>query len=184
VNRERAETYLRAVAEAELRRATAPARDGAAMSPDLPAAECGAVVLRLSDVAAALYDLPTRQREVIALQYYAGLSEAETAAALHITRGAVHSHAAHGLAALQAAVQAGTSCRVAGVAQVLTAVRAIDREVADQILDGFALALGARRVGLPGPDPRALLRSSVAHLPLGMLIRSGPRLPGGRPPDH
>ena len=58
VNRERAETYLRLVAEAELRRATTPPRDGAAMPPDMPGAERRPVVLRRSDVAAALYDLP------------------------------------------------------------------------------------------------------------------------------
>ena len=88
MNRERAETYLRVVAEAELRRARAPARDGAAMSPGLLGGERGAVVLRRSDVAAAL----------------------------HITRGAVHSHTAHGLSALRAALQAGTSSPVARVA--------------------------------------------------------------------
>ena len=173
VNRERAETYLRVVAEAELRRAATPARDGTAMPPDLPGAGRGAVVPRGSDVAAALYDLPVRQREVIALQYYAGLSEAETAAALHITRGAVHAHAAHGMSALQGALQAGTSSPVARVAQVLTAAGAIDPQVADQILDGFVLALGARRVGpagQPGPDPRALLRSPAAQLPLVQFI--------------
>ena len=43
--------------------------DSTAMPPDLPGAEHGTVVLRRSDVAAALYDLPVRQREVIALQY-------------------------------------------------------------------------------------------------------------------
>lgn len=175
VNRERAETYLRIVAEAELRRATTPARDGAAIPPDLPGDERQTGVLRRSDVAAALYDLPIRQREVIALQYYGNLSEAETAAALHITRGAVHAFTAHGLSALRAALQAGTSSPVARVAQVLTAAGAIDPQVAGQILDGFMLALGARRAGpagRPGPDPRALLRSSAAHLPLGMLIRS------------
>jgi hypothetical protein len=43
---------------------------------------------------------------------------------------------------------------VAQVAQVLTAVRAIDREVADQILDGLVLALGARRAGAPGQPGR------------------------------
>jgi Sigma-70, region 4 len=177
VNRERAETYLRVMAEAELRRATTPARDGTAMSPDLPGAEHGAVVLRHSDVAAALYDLPVRQREVLALQYYGNLSEAETAAALHTTRGAVHAFTAHGMSALQGALQAGTSSPVARVAQVLTAAGAIDPQVADQILDGFVLALGTRRAGpagQPGPDPRALLRSPAAHLPLGMLIRSRP----------
>jgi hypothetical protein len=182
VNRERAETYLRLVAEAELRLAGTLARDGAAAPPEVTMAGRGAAVLRGSAVAAALYDLPFRQREVIALQYYGNLSEAETAAALHITRGAVHAHAAHAMSALRDALQAGTSSRVAQVAQVLTAVRAIEREVADQILDGFVLALGARRagaVGQPGPDPRPLLRSPAAHLPLGMLIGSrSPAAPG------
>jgi hypothetical protein len=81
------------------------------------------------------------------------------------------------MAALRAALQAGTSSRVAQVAQVLTAVRAIDGTVADQILDEFVLALGARRAGAAGqsgPDPRPLLRSPGAHLPLGMLIGSRP----------
>ena len=142
MNRERAETYLRLVAEAELRRATTPARDCAAMSPELPGAERGIVVLRRSDVAAALYDLPIRQRQVIALQYYGNLSEAESAAAMGISRGAVKAHTAHGMSALQGALETGTSSPVARVAQVMAAVRAIDREVADQILDGFALALG------------------------------------------
>src|SRR5690348_16465007 len=108
---------MRIVAEAELRRITAPARDGTAMPPDLPGDERGAVILRQSDVAAALYDLPVRQREVIALQYYGNLSEAETAAALHITRGAVHAFTAHGMSALRAALQAGTSSPIARVAQ-------------------------------------------------------------------
>ena len=177
MNRERAETHLRFVAEAELRRATTPRRDGAAMRPAVPGAERRAVVLRRSAVAAALYDLPIRQREVIALQYYGNLSEAETAAALHISRGAVHAFTAHGLSALRAALEAGTSSRVARVAQVLTAVRALDREVADQILDDFVLALGTRRAGAAGqqvPDPRSLLPPSAAHLPLGMLMRSRP----------
>jgi hypothetical protein len=182
VNRERAETYLRLVAEAELRLAGTPARDGAAAPPEVAVAGRGAAVLRGPAVAAALYNLPFRQREVIALQYYGNLSEAETAAALHITRGAVHAHAAHAMSALRDALQAGTSSRVAQVAQVLTAVRAIEREVADQILDGFVLALGVRRVGAvgqPGPDPRPLLRSPAAHLPLGMLIGSRtPAAPG------
>ena len=67
MNRERAEAHLRLVAEAELRRATTPPRDGAAMPAALPGAERRPVVLRRSDVAAALYDLPSRQREALAL---------------------------------------------------------------------------------------------------------------------
>ena len=177
MNRERAEAHLRLVAEAELRRAATPPRDGAAMPAAMPGAERGPVVLRRSDVAAALYDLPSRQREALALQYYGNLSEDETAAALHISRGAVHSHTAHGLSALRAALQTGTSSRVARVALVLIAVRALDREVADQILDDLVLALGTCRAGAADqqrPDPRSLLPSSAAHLPLSMLMRARP----------
>ena len=47
VNREHAETHLRLVAEAELRRATTPPLHGAA-APGVPGAERGAVVLRAS----------------------------------------------------------------------------------------------------------------------------------------
>jgi hypothetical protein len=175
---------LRLVAEAELRRATTSPRDGAAAPPGKPGGERGTVVLRQrSAFAAALYDLPRRQREVMALQYYGNLSEAETAATVGISRGAVHSHTAHGVSALRAALETGTSSRVAEVAQVLTAVRALDGEVADQILGEFVLALGARRAGAAGqrgPDPRSLMWSSVAHLPLSMLVGSRPSAASGR----
>jgi hypothetical protein len=184
VNRERAETHLRLVAEAELRRATTPPRDGAAAPPDMPGAGRGALVARQqSAVAAALYDLPQRQRQVIALQYYGNLSETETAATIGLTRGAVHSHTAYGMSALQAALETGTSYRVTQVAQLLTAARALDGEVAGQILDDFVLALGTRRAGAAGqrgPDPGALMRSSVAHLPLGMLMSPRPLAAAGR----
>jgi RNA polymerase sigma factor (sigma-70 family) len=50
----------------------------------------------------ALRDLPGRQREAIVLRYYAGLSEAEIAGAMGISRGAVKSHTARGMAALRA----------------------------------------------------------------------------------
>jgi hypothetical protein len=177
VNRERAETHLRLMAEAELRRAAADPRNGAATPPDMPGGERGALVLRQrSAVAAALYDLPLRQREVMALLYYADLSEAETAATIGISLGAVRSFAAHGLSALRAALETGT-IRVAGVARVLVAMRALDQEVADQILDDFVLALGTRRAGSPGqpgPDIRSLMRSSSAHLPLCLLMSSRP----------
>jgi RNA polymerase sigma-70 factor (sigma-E family) len=55
-------------------------------------------------VAAALRDLPARQNEVVALRYYAGLSETEIAAALGISRGAVKSHMARGIAMLKASL--------------------------------------------------------------------------------
>ena len=40
---------------------------------------------------AALRALPARQREVVVLQYYADLSEAQIAAAMGISKGAVKS---------------------------------------------------------------------------------------------
>jgi RNA polymerase sigma-70 factor (sigma-E family) len=54
----------------------------------------------------ALAALPRRQREVLALRHYAGLSEAEIAEALGISRGSVKSHASRGAAALREALGA------------------------------------------------------------------------------
>jgi RNA polymerase sigma-70 factor (sigma-E family) len=77
-------------------------------APDMPSAEHGAMtLLERSAVVAALRDLPERQREAIVLRYYADLSEAEIAATMHITRGAVKSHTSRGMAALRAALDQG-----------------------------------------------------------------------------
>ena len=74
--------------------------------PDMPSAEAGALtLLERSAVVAALRDLPGRQREAIVLRYYADLSEAEIATAMHISRGAVKSHTSRGMAALRAALE-------------------------------------------------------------------------------
>jgi RNA polymerase sigma-70 factor (sigma-E family) len=74
--------------------------------PDMPSAEHGALVLlERSAVIAALRALPVRQREAIALRYYADLSEAEIAATMKISRGAVKSHTARGMAALRSALE-------------------------------------------------------------------------------
>jgi RNA polymerase sigma-70 factor (sigma-E family) len=71
--------------------------------PDMPSAEHGALVrLEQSAVVAALRRLPGRQREAIVLRYYADFSEAEVAAAMGISRGAVKSHTARAIAALRA----------------------------------------------------------------------------------
>lgn len=49
----------------------------------------------------ALRRLPDRQREALILRYYLDLSEAETASAMRISRGAAKSNAARGIAALR-----------------------------------------------------------------------------------
>jgi RNA polymerase sigma-70 factor (sigma-E family) len=51
-------------------------------------------------VAAALAQLPPRQRECLVLRYYLGLSEAEIAAAMGVAKGSVKAHASRGLATL------------------------------------------------------------------------------------
>ena len=73
------------------------------LAPELPSAEDSALaVLRRSLVLAALSTLPCRQREVIVLRYYADLSEAQTAAALGISKGSVKSHSARAKDSLRA----------------------------------------------------------------------------------
>jgi RNA polymerase sigma factor (sigma-70 family) len=57
-------------------------------------------------VVAALRALPERQRECLVLRYYADLSEAEIAAAMGISPGAVKSHASRGMTALRSALEA------------------------------------------------------------------------------
>jgi RNA polymerase sigma-70 factor (sigma-E family) len=52
-------------------------------------------------LAAALRELPTRQRQVVALRYLADLPEAEVASVLRISRGSVKQHAHRGLARLR-----------------------------------------------------------------------------------
>jgi len=151
LNRERAEAYLRLVAEGEL---------------------CRTSTFPQAAAAAALYGLPRLQREAIALQQYACLPESETARAIRISVGAVRAHTARGMAELHTALEADTR-RVAEVAQVLTAVGALDDGIADQILHDFALAQAIRRAGPAAqrsPDPGSLLRSSAVRVPLAMLM--------------
>jgi RNA polymerase sigma-70 factor (sigma-E family) len=77
--------------------------------PDAPSAEAGALgALRHAEVVAALRRLPVRQREALVLRYYLDLSEAEIAEVMGISRGAVKSHAARGIAALRGTLEAGT----------------------------------------------------------------------------
>jgi RNA polymerase sigma-70 factor (sigma-E family) len=74
--------------------------------PDAPSAENGAIgELERSAVIEALRGLPTRQREALVLRYYGDLSEAEIAHAMGISKGAVKSHTARGMAALRMALE-------------------------------------------------------------------------------
>jgi RNA polymerase sigma-70 factor (sigma-E family) len=76
--------------------ADAPGRDslGSAEAHVLQGAERDAVL-------EALRTLPARQREVLVLRYYGGLSEAQIAQSLDISPGAVKTHAHRGLTALR-----------------------------------------------------------------------------------
>ena len=95
VNKSRSVLRHRLVIEKNLQ--TAP--------PDMPSAEHGAFArLERSAVIAALRRLPDRQREAVVLRYYAGLSETEIAATMGISKGAVKSHTARGMAALRTAL--------------------------------------------------------------------------------
>jgi RNA polymerase sigma-70 factor (sigma-E family) len=77
--------------------------------PDMPSAEQGAIsLLERSAVIAALRTLPARQREALVLKFYADLSEAQIAATMGISRGAVKSHTARGVAALRAVLEMET----------------------------------------------------------------------------
>jgi len=74
--------------------------------PDMPSAEHGALVsLDQAAVIAALRRLPARQREAMVLRFYADLTEGEIAATMGISRGAVKSHMARGLATLRATLE-------------------------------------------------------------------------------
>jgi RNA polymerase sigma factor (sigma-70 family) len=52
-------------------------------------------------LAAALFALPRRQREAVALRYLAGMNDTEIAATMEISHGAVKSHIARGLSSLR-----------------------------------------------------------------------------------
>ena len=68
---------------------------------DEPSAETGGIaLLERSAVVAALRVLPDRQREAIVLRYYADLCEAQIAAAMGVSLGAVKSHTSRGMSSL------------------------------------------------------------------------------------
>jgi RNA polymerase sigma-70 factor (sigma-E family) len=103
---EKALSYLRQAvvnrSRSVLRHRTVVDKNAPKHVPDEPSAEAGAIaLLERSAVVAALRRLPDRQREAIVLRYYADLSEADIAATMGISRGAVKSHTARGMAALK-----------------------------------------------------------------------------------
>ena len=96
VNRARSVLRHRAVVERAVQEAALP---------DVPSAELAALArLERSAVVAALWQLSDRQREAITLRYYGGLSEAEIAATMKVSRGSVKSHTSRGMAALRTAL--------------------------------------------------------------------------------
>ncbi len=107
---EKALAYLRQAvvnrARSVLRHRAVVEKNAPKPAPDMPSAEHGAMALfERSEVIAALRALPERQREALVLRYYADLSEADIAAAMGISRGAVKSHTARGMAAMRAALE-------------------------------------------------------------------------------
>ena len=70
------------------------------VEPDGPAARA-VLSEEHREVLTALDQLPPRQREVLVLRYWSGLSEVEIASALDISRGTVKSTASRALAALE-----------------------------------------------------------------------------------
>lgn len=107
---EKALPYLRAAvvnrSRSVLRHRVVVDRNAPKPSPDMPSAEHGALaLLERSSVIAALRKLPHRQREVVVLKFYGDMSEAQIAAAMGITRGAVKSHNSRAMAALRTVLE-------------------------------------------------------------------------------
>jgi RNA polymerase sigma-70 factor (sigma-E family) len=102
----KAPAYLRQTvvnrSRSALRHRTVVARHRPEPPPDGAAADVAVLQTeRRAAVLDALAGLPTRQREVLVLRHYLDLSEADIAATLGISRGAVKSHASRAAAALR-----------------------------------------------------------------------------------
>jgi len=103
-------SYLRAAvvnrSRSVLRHRVVVDRNASRPAPDMPSAEHGALaLLERSAVVAALRRLPDRQREAVVLRYYGDLSEAQIAATMGITPGAVKSHTSRAMAALRSVLE-------------------------------------------------------------------------------
>jgi RNA polymerase sigma-70 factor (sigma-E family) len=92
VNRSRSVLRHRAVVD----------RHGPAPAPDMPSAEDSALTrLEHAAVISALAILAPRQRQVLALKYFADMSEAQVAGVLGISKSAVKTHTSRGLTSLR-----------------------------------------------------------------------------------
>ena len=111
---QKAPSYLRQAvvnrSRSVLRHRTVVDRNAPKPAPDEPSAESGALAsIERDAVVAALRRLPERQREALVFRYYGDFSEAEIAAAMGISRGAVKSHTARGMSALKSILKQETS---------------------------------------------------------------------------
>jgi RNA polymerase sigma-70 factor (sigma-E family) len=111
---EKALSYLRQAvvnrSRSVLRHRTVVDKNAPKPAPDEPSAEHAAMaLLERSAVIEALRTLPDRQREAIVLRYYADLSEADIAATMGISKGAVKSHTARAMAALKSILEQETA---------------------------------------------------------------------------
>ena len=111
---EKALSYLRQSvvnrSRSVLRHRTVVDKNAPKPAPDEPSAEHAAMALiERSAVIEALRTLPDRQREAIVLRYYADLSEADIAATMGISKGAVKSHTARAMAALKSILEQETA---------------------------------------------------------------------------
>lgn len=103
---DKAEAYLRTAvvnaSRSRLRRRQVAQRYRPDPPRDAASAEAAALEhARREEVLDALHALPRRQREAVVLRYYGDLSEAQTAAAMGCSVGAVKSHTSRAMAALR-----------------------------------------------------------------------------------
>ena len=108
---DRALAYLRACVanghKSRLRRLQVARRHATTLLPDAASAEEQAMLAgEHADLVGALRRLPTRQRQVLALRYFAELTDPEIASCLSLAASSVRVHAHRGLAALTRHVEA------------------------------------------------------------------------------
>jgi RNA polymerase sigma-70 factor (sigma-E family) len=105
-DQDKAEAYLRTtvvnLSRSRLRHRMVVAKHQPEPPGDVASAESSAMRTVQRDlVLHALHQLPARQREAVVLRYYGDLSEAQTAAAMGCSVGAVKSHTSRAMAALR-----------------------------------------------------------------------------------